>query len=485
MLKERARILAVAIFSLDLLLVTAAFLCAYGLRDAVLPQVAPATFPSRLRALVDYLPLLPLALAIWGGLLLSSGRYRSHRTVPLLDEAWAIVRVCMSGAILFTLALYLSRWDERLLGDDRISRFWSLLFAAFSCVFLLTEKLGLRLTSRYVRAHGFNYRTVLIVGTSDAALRIADSIHGHRFWGYRILGFIRNENAWEESWPAYYPILGEIEDLPRIVESHVVDDVIFAVHRRELDRLEDLFLSLQEQGIRTRFAMDLFPHTRARVELEELDGVPLLSFATTPTNPLQLMLKRVLDVALASFLLLIGMPIAGMIALTIKLTSGGGSVLFRQTRCGLNGRSFTLYKFRTMVEGAEERRRDLMHLNEMDGPVFKLRSDPRVTRLGRLLRRFSLDELPQLWNVLRGDMSLVGPRPPIPEEVAQYKRWQRRRLAMKPGLTCLWQISGRNDLDFDRWMQLDLEYIDSWSPLLDLKILLKTVPVVLSGRGAS
>ena len=485
MLKERARILAVAIFSLDLLLVTAAFLCAYGLRDAVLPQVAPATFPSRLRALVDYLPLLPLALAIWGGLLLSSGRYRSHRTVPLLDEAWAIVRVCVSGAILFTLALYLSRWDERLLGDDRISRFWSLLFAAFSCVFLLSEKLGLRLTSRYVRAHGFNYRTVLIVGTSDAALRIADSIHGHRFWGYRILGFIRNENAWEESWPPYYPILGEIEDLPRIVESHVVDDVIFAVHRRELDRLEDLFLSLQEQGIRTRFAMDLFPHTRARVELEELDGVPLLSFATTPTNPLQLMLKRVLDIALASFLLLIGMPIAGMIALTIKLTSGGGSVLFRQTRCGLNGRSFTLYKFRTMVEGAEERRRELLHLNEMNGPVFKLRSDPRVTRLGRLLRRFSLDELPQLWNVLRGDMSLVGPRPPIPEEVAQYKRWQRRRLAMKPGLTCLWQISGRNDLDFDRWMQLDLEYIDSWSPLLDLKILLKTVPVVLSGRGAS
>ena len=485
MLKERARILAVAIFSLDLLLVTAAFLCAYGLRDAVLPQVAPATFPSRLRALADYLPLLPLALAIWGGLLLSSGRYRSHRTVPLLDEAWAIVRVCVSGAILFTLALYLSRWDERLLGDDRISRFWSLLFAAFSCVFLLSEKLGLRLTSRYVRAHGFNYRTVLIVGTSDAALRIADSIHGHRFWGYRILGFIRNENSWEESWPVSYPILGEIEDLPRIVESHVVDDVIFAVHRRELDRLEDLFLSLQEQGIRTRFAMDLFPHTRARVELEELDGVPLLSFATTPTNPLQLMLKRVLDIALASFLLLIGMPIAGMIALTIKLTSGGGSVLFRQTRCGLNGRSFTLYKFRTMVEGAEERRRELLHLNEMNGPVFKLRSDPRVTRLGRLLRRFSLDELPQLWNVLRGDMSLVGPRPPIPEEVAQYKRWQRRRLAMKPGLTCLWQISGRNDLDFDRWMQLDLEYIDSWSPMLDLKILLKTIPVVLTGKGAS
>ncbi|HSU82406.1 MAG TPA: sugar transferase, partial [Thermoanaerobaculia bacterium] len=168
----------------------------------------------------------------------------------------------------------------------------------------------------------------------------------------------------------------------------------------------------------------------------------------------------------------------------VKLTSRG-AVLYRQTRCGLNGRSFTLYKFRTMVADAHERRQEFLHLNEMNGPVFKLKSDPRVTRLGRLLRRFSLDELPQLWNVLRGDMSLVGPRPPIPEEVAQYQRWQRRRLAMKPGLTCLWQISGRNDVDFDRWMQLDLEYIDSWSPMLDLKILLKTVPVVLSGRGAS
>jgi exopolysaccharide biosynthesis polyprenyl glycosylphosphotransferase len=484
MLKERARILTVAIFSLDLLLVAAAFLSAYGLRDVVLPRVAPTAFPGRLYSLENYLPLLPLALAIWGALLLSSGRYRSHRTVPLIDEAWAILRVCLTGAILFTLSLYLTRLDERLLGDDRVSRLWSLLFAVFSCLFLLGEKLALRLTSRYVRSHGFNYRTVLIVGTSDAALRIADSIHGHRFWGFRILGFIRNGHAWEESWPSYYPILGEIEDIPRIVESHVVDDVIFAVHRKELDRLEDLFLSLQEQGIRTRFAMDLFPHTRARVELEDLDGVPLLSFATTPTSQLQLMTKRAVDVALAGFLLLIALPIAGLIALMIKLTYGG-SVLFRQTRCGLNGRSFTLYKFRTMVADAEERRSALLHLNEMNGPVFKLKSDPRVTRLGRLLRRFSLDELPQFWNVLRGDMSLVGPRPPIPEEVAQYQRWQRRRLAMKPGLTCLWQISGRNNIDFDRWMQLDLEYIDSWSPMLDLKILLKTVPVVLSGKGAS
>jgi exopolysaccharide biosynthesis polyprenyl glycosylphosphotransferase len=485
MLKERARILTVGIFLLDLSLVSAAFLLALALRSSLLPWVAPVAFPSRLYPLSEYLPLLPLALTIWGSLLLSSGRYRSHRTVPLLDEAWAILRVCLSSAVVFTLILYVGRVDERLLGNDKISRFWVFLFAVLVCLFLLAEKLAIRTTSRYIRTRGYNYRTVLIVGTSPAALRIADSIRGHRFWGFRVLGFI-NTNGHDPSapWDGPYPLLGEIEDIPRIVESKVVDDVIFAVHRRELDRLEDLFLSLQEQGIRTRFAMDLFPHTRARIEIEELDGMPLLSFATTPTSQLQLMAKRLLDVVLVSLLLLLALPVVTLVAAAIKLTSGG-SVLFRQTRCGLNGRFFTLYKFRTMVEDAEERRRELLHLNEMKGPVFKLRSDPRVTWLGRILRRFSLDELPQFWNVLRGDMSLVGPRPPIPEEVAQYQRWQRRRLAMKPGLTCLWQISGRNNVDFERWMQLDLEYIDSWSPMLDLKILLKTIPVVLSGKGAS
>ncbi len=483
MLKERARILTVGIFLLDLALVAAAFLSSYLLRSLLLPRLAPGTFPSRLYPLSEYLSLLPLALVIWGALLLSSGRYRSHRTVPILDEAMAILRVCLLGSALFTLSLYVARLDEQVLGD-RISRFWVLLFAVFSCLFLLTEKLALRLTSRYVRSRGLNYRTVLIVGTNDTALEIAESLHTHRFWGFRVLGFVGNGQPPEGRWRGRAPLLGDLDDIPRIIEHNVVDDVIFAVNRRELDRLEDLFLSLQEQGIRTRFAMNLFPNTRAQVELEELDGMPLLSFSTTPTSQLQLMAKRALDVAVSSLVLLLAAPVVTAIAALIKVTSGG-DVLFRQTRCGLNGRFFTLYKFRTMVEDAEERRRELLHLNEMNGPVFKLRSDPRVTSFGRFLRKFSLDELPQLWNVLRGDMSLVGPRPPIPEEVARYQRWQRRRLAMKPGLTCLWQISGRNNLDFDRWIELDLQYIDSWSPLLDLKILVKTIPVVLSGKGAS
>lgn len=484
MLKERARILTVANLILDLLLVVAAFFAAYAVRDLALPRLAPAAFTGPFYPVSEYLPLLPVAVLIWGALLLTSGSYRSHRTVPLLDEAWAVVRVSFLGAAILTLTIFALRLGERLI-EDQISRSWILLFALLSCLFLLTEKLAIRLTSRYVRSRGLNYRTVLIVGTGDTAHGLARSIALHRFWGFRLLGLVATEDPAAAARPAGPPVLGTIDDIPRLIEEHPVDDVIFAVRRQELDRMEGTFEGLQELGIRTRFAMDLFPHVRARVQLEELDGMPLLTFSTTPTSHLQLMAKRVLDVGLSGLLLGLGLPLVVLIGAAIKLTSGGGSVLFRQTRCGLNGRVFTLYKFRTMVRDAEERRRDLQHLNEMQGPAFKLRRDPRVTRLGRLLRKFSLDELPQLWNVLRGDMSLVGPRPPIPEEVAQYERWQRRRLSMKPGLTCLWQISGRNEVDFDRWMQLDLEYIDSWSPMLDLKILMKTIPVVLSGRGAS
>jgi len=230
--------------------------------------------------------------------------------------------------------------------------------------------------------------------------------------------------------------------------------------------------------------MNFFSNRVARIEIEELEGIPFLTFTTTPSNETQLALKRLLDVAISMMLLALTLPALVIAALGIKLSSPG-SVLFKQERIGLNGRSFLLYKFRTMIEDAHERRGEVSHLNEMSGPVFKLKDDPRVTTIGRILRRFSLDELPQLWNVLKGDMSIVGPRPPIPEEVASYHRWHRRRLSMKPGLTCLWQISGRNNIDFDRWMQLDLQYIDNWSPALDLKILLRTIPAVLLGRGAS
>ncbi|MEZ5331669.1 MAG: sugar transferase [Thermoanaerobaculia bacterium] len=387
---------------------------------------------------------------------------------------------------LLVLAVYGLRLDERLLGDQ-LSRLWLAFFALLATLFVLGHRTLIRLASRYVRARGLNYRNILVVGTGPGAHSILKTVEEHRHWGYQIVGLVRGStspSAGGEASLDGYPILGTAEELPDIVNRHVVDEVIFAVSRADLERLETLLLVLEEQGVLVRVALDLFPRTRAHAQLEDLDGTPLLTFSTAPSNPLLLGIKRGMDLVLSAVLLLVALPAMGLIALAIKVASPG-EVLFRQVRCGLNGRLFTLYKFRTMVEDAERRRADLEHLNEMTGPVFKAREDPRVTRLGRLLRRFSLDELPQLWNVLTGSMSLVGPRPPIPDEVARYERWQRRRLSMRPGLTCLWQVNGRNELDFEEWMELDLEYIDSWSPFLDLKILLQTIPVVLSGRGAS
>ena len=480
MLKERSRVIASCLFASDLTLVAAAFFVAFWLRSSLLPALG--LFPTHLYPLVLYLPLLPVVIALWGIFLLRYNLYHSQRTSPLLEEAWDIIRSCIAGALLLVLVIYALRLDEKLLGGDKISRLWIFLFVGLSCLSLLARMLTVRIAARWVRLHGFNYRTVLIAGTNEIAQNIAKSIESHPYWGYKILGYI-SEKPMAPS-RLSYPLLGSLDQIPAIAEKQVVDEVIFALERQQLDRLEPLLLNLEDQGIRTRLALNLFPHTRARVEVGTLDELPLLTYSTAPSSEVRLFGKRAMDVAVSLTLLALALPVMLVIAGLLKL-SYGGSVLYRQTRCGLQGRRFTLYKFRTMVDGAESQQRGLAHLNEMNGPVFKIKRDPRVTQLGRWLRRLSLDELPQLFNVLRGDMSLVGPRPPMPQEVSSYQRWQRRRLSVRPGLTCLWQIMGRNDLDFDRWIELDLEYIDNWSPILDLKILAKTVPVVLSGRGAS
>jgi exopolysaccharide biosynthesis polyprenyl glycosylphosphotransferase len=228
--------------------------------------------------------------------------------------------------------------------------------------------------------------------------------------------------------------------------------------------------------------MYVLEHTLSNGRVEEVDGIPIYSIVTGPDRVLGLIAKRLLDIAGAAALIVILSPVMLAIGAAIRLNSAGG-VLFRQRRVGLHGRTFEVLKFRTMHEGAEERLTELMELNEIRGHAFKLTADPRVTRVGRWLRRTSLDELPQLWNVLRGEMSLVGPRPPLVSEVQGYDVWHRRRLSMKPGMTGLWQVRARTEQDFDRWVETDLEYIDSWSLWLDLRIILRTIPAVLNREG--
>jgi exopolysaccharide biosynthesis polyprenyl glycosylphosphotransferase len=479
MLRQKARLIARIVYLVDLALTSVAFFAAFFVRDLLLPVISPRNFPTGLFPLREYLKVYPLVLIIWSVLLFTYHSYHSHRTVPLRREASTIFRVAVVGNLLLATLAYL-------LPLRQLSRAWFILFGVGSAVLIIIEKILLRAIARYVRSKGLNYRTVLIVGTGRRATEIARMIEEHKYWGYKILGFVSDGHHLHNGW-ARYRIFGQVPDLKRILEMQMtepIDEVVFAVTRKKLDEMKQIFLMCEELGIRTRVAMNFFQNRVARIEIEELEGVPFLTFTTTPSNETQLAFKRLLDVAVSLALLALSAPAILLAVIAIKLTSPG-SVLFKQQRIGLNGRSFTLYKFRTMIEDAHERRSEVEHLNEMTGPVFKMKDDPRITAVGRILRKFSLDEIPQFWNVLKGDMSLVGPRPPIPEEVASYHRWHRRRLSMKPGLTCLWQVSGRNNIDFDRWMQLDLQYIDNWSPTLDLKILLRTIPAVLLGRGAS
>jgi exopolysaccharide biosynthesis polyprenyl glycosylphosphotransferase len=250
-----------------------------------------------------------------------------------------------------------------------------------------------------------------------------------------------------------------------------------------LARCESQLVKCEEVGIKIHIRADFAHSIFSRTYLSAVSGIPILTLASTPHAGTDIFLKRLMDIAASFAGLVVAAPFMLLVGLFIKLDSRG-PVLFRQVRTGLNGRRFVLLKFRSMTHDAEHQQDALNGLNEMSGPVFKLRMDPRVTRVGAFLRRTSLDELPQLWNVLMGDMSLVGPRPPLPSEVSRYQRWQRRRLSMKPGLTCLWQASGRNEIDFDEWMRMDMEYIDNWSLSRDIKIILRTIPAVLFAKGA-
>ena len=326
-------------------------------------------------------------------------------------------------------------------------------------------------------------RNLLIVGSDDRAARVVAVLEEAEPWGYHLVGIVpESSEVVPDSRLGGYPRI-PLSRFGEAIKRHTVDEVIFVVSKDALASLEEVFLLCEEEGVKTRVMLSFFPHVTSKVYLEALQDLPLLTFTTTPQNDYLLLIKNGIDVVLAGGLLVLAAPLFALIALLIKITSSG-PVIFRQIRCGLGGREFVFYKFRSMVENAEAAQSQLQHLNEMSGPVFKIGKDPRCTPVGRFLRKFSLDELPQLINILKGNMSFVGPRPPLPQEVENYQRWQRRRLRMKPGLTCLWQVRGRNEIDFDEWMKLDLQYIDRWSLLLDIKIVLKTIPIVLLGKGA-
>jgi len=458
----------------------------FGLADILIVAIAfDLAYRTRLALILDhdfYLEapvkavLLGAAAVLWpltGIWLRVYDRLDAERLPVILRDTF---RQCAVSAVGLILVEYSLRID--------LSRLFLAFFLSYVWILLLLFRGNApRIVGWLRRGFGEPYY-VLIVGTGSQARQLGRQLEKSADQGMRLMGFLSAGNGESEKQIRLgdaYPVY-PISKLPELLVEKVIDEIIFAVDSRDLAAMEETLLLCDEDGVRTRVAVDFFPNVNSDVYLDRLDSIPLLTFSAAPDDEIRLMIKRLIDVVVSAVVLVVlAIPML-VIAALIRLTSPGKAI-FRQERCGLNGRRFTCYKFRSMCDNAEQIKASLEHLNEKR-PAFKITNDPRVTPIGRLLRKFSIDELPQFWNVLKGDMSLVGPRPPVPEEVARYERWQHRRLRMRPGLTCLWALEGRDKLDFETWMRKDLAYIDTWSLWLDTKILLRTIPHVLAGKGA-
>jgi exopolysaccharide biosynthesis polyprenyl glycosylphosphotransferase len=358
-----------------------------------------------------------------------------------------------------------------------------LAWGAAQLALLVPLRLGVVVALRLVRTRGRNYRNVVIVGSGQRAQAVHLAIQENPAWGLRVISFV-DDVAVPADPDSVVLDVHKLDDLPLLFRDHVIDEVIVACPRSMLASIGSVVDTCAEAGVPVTLPTDLFGDHLPPPRVTQFDSIAALNFAPVHHSSTKLAVKRSIDIVCSGIGIAALSPVIGLAALLIRRSSPG-PVLFRQRRCGLNGREFEMLKLRSMYIDAEERKAELEHLNEMDGPVFKIQDDPRVTPVGRFLRKWSIDEIPQLWNVFRGDMSLVGPRPPVPSEVWRYEHFQRRRLSMRPGITCLWQVGGRNGIGFAEWVKLDLEYIDSWSLRTDLKILLRTLPAVLRRSGAS
>ncbi len=471
MLRERAKLFRELTQTTDLLITFISFIVTYYTLGYF-----PAPWLAPLLPLKDYLWLFFIILPLWWLLLRIHGFYNSRRIKSMTSTAWIIIKTgIMIALVTGTFAFFFNL--------HHINRTFIFTFIIINVSSLIAEHFIARFILRIIRKRGYNYRELLIAGTGKRAVELTKKVLRHTWWGFRIVGFVDKDPEMVGKEILGIKIIGTLNDIPRLVKEQVIDEIIFSVPRNWLNDIEAPIYACEEMGIKTKLAADLFNPLIAKSHLDDLDGIPLLTLSTTPQKAGQLLIKQAFDIITSLFLLIILSPIFLIIALAIKISSSG-PVFFKQIRCGLNGRKFFLYKFRSMVDNAEKMKARLEKYNEADSPVFKIRNDPRITLVGKFLRKTSMDELPQLFNVLRGNMSLVGSRPPLPSEVDHYKRSQRRRLSMKPGITCLWQINGRSEVNFDTWMKMDLEYIDNWSLALDCRILIKTIPAILFSRGA-
>ncbi|MCU0605872.1 MAG: sugar transferase [Candidatus Edwardsbacteria bacterium] len=458
MLRDKRSILSLSMLAIDLVITVVAFFTAYWLRVA-LP--VPWFQEGGVYPLAVTMKALLLLLPLWWFLYYRMGQYHPVKilgryTLPLLPAYRANL---IGMAVAITIAYFLKLAS--------VSRALVLLFFLVNCLLLTVWRL-LLLSSRRLFARDLDRRHILVVGDAGKLPQQGMFERLREEWGVTVVETMERRD----------PVR-----LAAALGTMVIDDVIFTLGRTKLQDIEPDIMLCEERGVAIHIMTDWFKNRAGKVRMEDFFGLPVITLDSAKRRAWETVIKRAIDLVGAGLGLVVLSPLLAAIALVIKLTSPG-PVIFSQVRSGLNGRLFQLYKFRSMVAGAEQLREKLEDQNEMSGPVFKLTNDPRLTPVGRFLRRASLDELPQLWNVVRGEISLVGPRPLPAYEIKKFKLNEQRRLSVLPGITCLWQISGRNDIDFTEWMKLDMQYIDSWSLWLDLKILLLTIPVVLLQKGA-
>lgn len=469
MLRQQAKLFNKLSMWADVFVICGALVLAYHVR---------ALFQGSVLPLYNYLWVLLVVLPLWLYFLKRQGLYASIRRWSVFDIVSRLVNVHLLGGLLTSSFIYF-------IDRDRYSRGLYLIFLCTSFILLSLEKVGLRLVLGFWRRRSFNTRNLLIVGTREKALRFRELVEHHADWGLKIIGFVQANGSVLETAIDERQVLGHIQDLVEICKSNSVDEVVFCIPKDLVVDVEEFLHDMQELGITVRMVLDFFELKHSRKELSFFhDELPILTIHTKSLDAQQLFLKRILDVVGA----LVGLGLTALlfpfIAAAIKKDSTG-PIFFGQERVGQCGRVFKCWKFRSMHIDAEQQKQDLMAQNEMNGAIFKIKNDPRITKVGRFLRKTSLDELPQFWNVLRGNMSLVGTRPPTLEEVAQYENWHHRRISIKPGITGMWQTSGRNRIeDFDEIVRLDLYYIDKWNLWLDIMILFKTVKAVLIGSGS-
>jgi exopolysaccharide biosynthesis polyprenyl glycosylphosphotransferase len=424
--------------------------------------------------------IMAVTIYLWHVIFTMCRLYESKRLSTRREQAVGELKATTLATM--CLLLVSAAFSIRMMTPMFLAAFW-----AISSTGMLFSRVLLRRSLASLRLRGRNLRNILILGSNPRAIEFARRIEEKPEWGYRNLGFV--DSYWQgldEFVVEGFDLVCDFQGLPEFLRNNVVDEVAIYLPLRSCYEYATTVANMCEQhGIIVRFDPDIFGLKNPKPRAETFDDDHHIAVNVGAQYGWPQMVKRALDFVISLILLLFLAPLFGVVAALIKLTSDG-PVFFFQERVGFNKRRFHMCKFRTMVQGAEQMLGQLQQLNEMSGPVFKIKKDPRITPLGRFLRRTSIDELPQLWNVLKGDMSLVGPRPlPVRDYQGFNEDWQRRRFSTRPGITCLWQVTGRNSISFEQWMRLDLQYLDEWSLWLDFKILAQTIPAVLKGTGAA